>query len=215
MRRARAYLVEAQRRTPSLAHVNFDALLGPLEASPRNDQKRDIDGAEDDEDNEKLDSMMDSYGQLTMDTNGSMHRDFYGAASGLAWIQKTRNYFEESNTSERDEGHEPAAVQLFDAPLPPRRLLHVQESIENLIPPRDVAERLLDVVVAQIYPLFHFVCEIEFSESMDRIYDLAASEYEESDHSFLPLFALVMALGYLFSKRDHDQMGCRGAVAQG
>lgn len=195
--------------------MDFDALLGPQEDKARSDQRHDADGDGEDENNEKLDSMMDSYGQLTMDTNGSMHRDFYGAASGLAWIQKTRHYFEPSPASDSEQTHEPAALQLFDAPLPPKRVLHIQESIEDLIPARDVAMRLFDVVVAQIYPLFHFMCEIEFSESMDRLYDLDHLDYEERDQAFLPLFALVIGLGYLFSKRDHEEMGCRASVAQG
>lgn len=219
LRRARAYLNEAQKRTPSLAHVNFDALLGPTEDLSGPESKSDQDTKNKDEeadDQGRLESMMDAYGQMDL---AGKERDFYGAASGLAWIQKTRNYFEDTSSTTSDSTGNPdvenaAAVQLFDAPLPPAHALPSDPSIPHLLPPRETASRLLRVVYNCVYPMFAYLNQDDFNESTDRIYDKPSSEYEEDDQSFLPLFYLVMALGYLFSRHEHNQLGCRSSVGK-
>ncbi|KAK5951580.1 Gypsy retrotransposon integrase-like protein 1 [Knufia fluminis] len=220
LRRARAYLNEAQKRTPSLAHVDFDALLGPTDESARS-ERQPVAGSEDDDQDhhEKLESMMDSYGQMSTDTNGIMERDFYGAASGLAWIQRARNYFGDSDSGgsteiEDDNTNKSAAVQLFDAPLPTKQTLQL-DTADVRLPPRETATKLLRVVFTQVYPMFHFMCEQEFHESTDRIYQLDPHQYKERDHLFLLLLHLVMALGHLFSKEEHDRQGCWSSVSQG
>lgn len=218
MRRARAYLVEAQRRTPSLADVNFDALLGPTEPKADDDLKSAAPPEEHNE-QEQLDSMMDSYGRMTLTTNGDAGRDFYGAASGLAWIQRTGNYFDDVKPGDGDEAdatnpNNSAAVQLFDAPLPPLHSIHIDQNMSNLLPPKETAFQLMKVVFQQVYPMYHFLSEPQFEESTNRIYDLSPDDHEEQDQSFLTLFYLVMALGYLFSKEQHEQLGCRAAIAQ-
>jgi len=167
--------------------------------------------------------MMDSYGQLTMSSNGREDRDFYGAASGLAWIQKTGGYFKNSKSSnsgestgnEDDEANSSAAVQLFDAPLPPKHAMHVDDPVAQLLPSRKITTKLLHTVFTQVYPMFHFLCEKSFHESTDRIYQMDPSEYQERDQSFLPLLYLVVALGHLFSKEMHDSRGCRASISQG
>lgn len=224
LRRARAYLNEAQKRTPSLANVNFDALLGPIEEySPQQSQPTRSSSDQDlhqGDDSDTLESMMDSYGQMNLDTNGTMERDFYGAASGLAWIQQTRHYFDDLDLEYRhryadatDVGNS-AAVQLFDAPLPPRKAFDVATSIPQLLPPRETASRLLHVVVTQVYPMFHFLSEDDFEVSTNRIYERFLIDYQERDQSFLPLFYLVMSLGHLFSRDEHRRHGCRASVSE-
>lgn len=196
-------------------------MLGPTDESAGSDTKLTTGSEDDDQDDkEKLDSMMDSYGQLAMSTNGSMDRDFYGAASGLAWIQKTRGYFKDSNSgeitaTEDDEANSSAAVQLFDAPLPPKHAMHADDPVAQLLPSRETTTELLRVVFTQVYPMFHFLCERSFHEATDRIYQMDPSEYQERDQSFLPLLYLVVALGYLFSQKEHDSHGCRSSISQG
>lgn len=237
LRRARAYLTEAQKRTPSLANVDFDALLGPTEEPLQSDGKPidhhartgtgasanvddDAGAATDDDDGqEKLESMMDSYGQMNLNFRGCKERDFYGAASGLAWIQKTRNYFDDtdsggSSTAENQDLGSAAAVQLFDAPLPPKQALDPDASIPYILPPRETATHLVRIVFTQVYPMFHFLCDEDFQASTDSIYERFPTDYQECDHLFLPLFYFVMALGYLFSRDKHHEHGCRASVAE-
>lgn len=218
MRRARAYLNEAQQRTPSLVGVNFDALLGPVDESARPEPNA-REGSKDDENQEKLDSMMDSYGQMTLNNNGGIERDFYGAASGFAWIQKARDYFGDPKSSGSGENEEAdannsATVQLFDAPLPPKNTLSIDVPIPQLLPPRETTTKLLKILFSQVYPPFHFLHEVDFQDSTGRIYGQDPIEYNETDQSFLPLFNLVLGLGYLFSRDEHEKHGCRQALAQ-
>lgn len=173
---------------------------------------------EDDEDQEKLDSMMDSYGQMTMNQDAGMERDFYGAASGLAWIQRARTYFGDTNFSggtrtNEEEANKSAAVQLFDTPLPSAHNLRIKAWAPQLLPPRATATKLLHVVFRQVYPMFHFLYEQDFQDSTDRIYDMEPIQYQESDRSFLSLFHLVIGLGYLLSIEEHDKQGCTASDA--
>ena len=201
--------------------MNFDALLEPTDDSAQPETTL-VDGSQDDdhEHQEQLDSMMDSYGQMTMNANGSMDRDFYGAASGLAWIQTARSYFGDSDVGGSSEGGEDedsssAAVQIFDAPLPPKKALRADAPVSEMLPARDTATELLHVVFTQVYPMFYFIREQDFQESTDRLYQLDPNQYQERDQNFLPLFYIVVGLGQLFSKQEHDKQGCWSSVSQG
>lgn len=202
-----------------MSNINFDALLGSMDEYAHS-QTKGQDGSDNEDDQGCLDSMMDSYGQMTINSSGGRERDFYGAASGLAWIRRARDYFQDaasvgSDESEEGEANHSATVQLFDAPLPPKQTLSTDGPIVQLLPPRETASRLVQVVFAQVYPLFHFIHENDFQASTDKIYSLDPSEYNEAEQAFLPLFNLVIGLGYLFSRDEHDKYGCRQAVAQG
>lgn len=196
-------------------------MLGATDESAQSDTKLVAGSEDDDQDHqEKLDSMMDSYGQMIMNANGGMERGFYGAASGLAWIQRARRYFGDSDSdgstaSEDHEVNSSAAVQIFDAPLPSRQALHVDDTILQPLPPRVTATHLLHVVFTHVYPMFHFLCEQDFQDSTDRIYQLEPHQYQERDQLFLPLFYLVVGLGQLFSKEEHDRQGCWSSTSQG
>lgn len=164
--------------------------------------------------------MMDAYGQMTLNSNEGMERGFYGAASGLAWIQRAKTYFGGSDSGESPEAEEgqegsSAAVQLFDAPLPSRSAVHVKDAIPQLLPPRETAEKLLRIVSTQVYPMLHFLDERDFHDSADRLYEVDPSHYQERDQAFVPLFHLVTGVGYLFSKEEHDKQGCRSSIYQG
>lgn len=219
LRRARAYLNEAQRRTPSLADVNFDALLGPTDEYTRSgNQPREA--PENDESKEMVPSMMDSYGQMTVNNDDGMEHDFYGAASGYAWIQKARDCLHdvtdsESDGSADDDTNTSATVQLFDAPLPPQHAMSIDVPVQQLLPPQEATTKLLRIVFTQVYPMFHFLNVDDFRASTDRIYSRDPTEYTESDQTFLTLLYLVVGLGYLFSQEEHGKYGCRSSLAQG
>lgn len=218
LRRARAYLQEAQKRTPSLQNVNFDVLLEPTEVDDASAPNTASQKSESDSQSAELESMMDAYGQLGMDVGGKMERNFFGAASGLAWIQRANRYLTEFHAGQdadvQPEQSDPAAIQLFDAPLPRQVCPDDNTSVHELLPPREVAESMLRIIFTQVYPLFHFLDEGYFSESMDEIYRKHPFEYDETDQQFLTLFLLVIGLGYLFSRTEHDKIGCRKALAE-
>lgn len=218
LRRARAYLQEAQKRTPSLRNVNFDVLLEPTEVDDAPALNTGSQKSESDDQSAELESMMDAYGQLGMDVGDKMERNFFGAASGLAWIQRANRYLTDFHAGQtpdsQPEQSDPAAIQLFDAPLPRRVCSDDGASVQDLLPPRDVAESMLRIIFTQVYPLFHFLDEEYFSHSMDAIYRKHPSEYDDADQHFLTLLLLVISLGYLFSRTEHDKIGCRQALAE-
>ena len=166
-------------------------------------------------------SMLNSYGQMTVNSHDDMARDFYGAASGLAFIQRTSDILQNPRSSSpystdiSNELSNSATVQLFDAPLPPKQAHHTNTPVSQLLPSRPVADRLVHLVFTQVYPMFHFLCSEDFDQSANRVYGKSPQEYDEVDYGFLPLFYLVMGLGYLFSREEHDKYGCRNAMAQG
>jgi hypothetical protein len=62
-----------------------------------------------------------------------------------------------------------------------------------------------------VHLLLQFMQEPTFRKQVDRIYDLDLIDFEELDHDFLPLFHSVMALGYLFSQKMHQNYGLQGS----
>ncbi|KAJ9659035.1 Gypsy retrotransposon integrase-like protein 1 [Neophaeococcomyces mojaviensis] len=89
LRRARAYLAEAQKRAPSLARINFDALLSPFDDC-RLPSTGEAERSGESDEEEILDSMMDSYGKLAINHDTQTTKEFFGASSGLAFIQRTK-----------------------------------------------------------------------------------------------------------------------------
>ena len=215
-----------------MGNINFDALLGS--ADETQSAPAESAGEEGEDDEEKLSSMMNSLGTMArdeydgqnsdeeIDHHHQITREFYGAPSGLAFLHRTRNYF--SRGSESPDEHEmketpdavhKAIVQLFDAPLPEKQSLHLNVPVTQLLPPRKAAEALVEVVFQQVFPLFNFLDASSFQRNTARIYELEPIEYEDSDHTFLPLFYSIIGLGYLFSREAHRKFGCRGSVSQG
>jgi hypothetical protein len=218
LRRARAYLNQAQKSTPSIAAVNFDVLLGLADDS-RSPRISKAEQSEDSDEAENLHSMMDSYGRVAANHDTQPTKDFYGPSSGLAFIQWTRGYFEESTDDGKDRDTYTAkhatAVPLFDAPLPGEHTFHTGLPSAGPLPSWKVATILLDDVLSRMGPFSSFIDETAFRESAHRLYKLELSPYESEDRSFLPFFHAVIALGYLFSPSQHEKRGCHQAAVQG
>lgn len=218
LRRARAYLQEAQRRTPSLRDVDFDALLKPSEPDDASMADSMLSQLESDDESHQLESMMGAYGRFSTETSGRMERDFYGAGSGLAWIHRANrdlSDFHAGQTAEvSPEPNDCATIQLFDTPLPKQSPLSDEKSVHQLLPVREIANSLLNIIFTQVYPLFHFLEEDYFNDSMDQIYTKQPYNYDDSDQHFLTLFHFVIALGQLLSRAEHGKLGCRDAISQ-
>ncbi|KAJ9635752.1 Gypsy retrotransposon integrase-like protein 1 [Knufia peltigerae] len=174
------------------------------EASPPDEQSK----------GPKLDSMMSRYGRLESDDPWAA--PFYGAPSGAAFLHRLHEFFGNENGSPtRSNNSSPSAISLlFDAPLPTDGSLDIAPPIAPLLPHRPTAVALVSVVLAHAYPIFLFLHEPTFHEMVDRIYTKDPVQYDRDDRAFLPLFLLVMGLGYLFSQSEHQKYGCRQAVSQ-
>lgn len=164
-----------------------------------------------------LENMMENQEQLTLADRRTA--SFYGDSSGFAFLQKTKQLFDDAQGSPHDtdisQSTEQAITRLFDAPLPDKQALDTDVPVSHLLPSRQSASDLLQVVFAQVYPLLQFLHAPSFQERTDRIYDIDPMEYDDSDHDFLPLLFAVLGLGFLFSQKKHQQYGCRRAVIEG
>jgi hypothetical protein len=150
--------------------------------------------------------MLDGRGRLTSTKNST---EYYGGGSGFAFLQRTQELFnpETSSHSQAATGHVGLDVisRLFESPLPDKQALASDIPFSQLLPSRQTATELLDVVFGQTYQLLQFLDEPDFQRQTDRIYELDPIEFADSDHDFLPLFYAVTAIGYLFDRKMHEK----------
>ena len=156
-------------------------------------------------------------GQGRMSSLDHKKAEFYGGFSGFAFLHKTKQFFDEENGYQSDtesETTQGAIAHLFDSPLPDRQALDINVPISHLLPSRRTASELFKVAFHQAYPLFQFLHVPLFQEQTNRIYEREPLDFDDSDHDFLPLFYVVIGLGFLFSREKHRQYGCCAAVSQ-
>jgi len=198
--------------------ADLDTILNPRDGSllPPDDNpgSNEPETKDDDPGNDTLDSMMSRYGRE--ETGDPWAAKFYGAPSGVAFIHRMQECFGDgdSSTTEASGSHPSVISQLFDAPLPFHEVADDRSPVESLLPHRKTADALVNVVLARAYPIFLFLREPTFHEMLDRIYTREPLQYDTEDRSYLPLFLLIMGLGYLFSQSEHQKYGCKRAVSQ-
>ena len=210
----RAYLEQVESKIPPSERLDVDELIPPspglASINPAFSKP-----PEEDEKGTNLENMVGNQGRMS----SIDHRkaEFYGGFSGFAFIHKTKQFFDEENGCHSDTDSDTtqiAIAHLFDSPLPDRQALDVDVPISHLLPSRRTASELLRVVFDRVYPLFDFLHEATFQKQTDRIYDREPLEFADSDHDFLPLFYVVIGLGYLFSREKHQRFGYSAAVTQ-
>lgn len=167
--------------------------------------------ASDSSDNATLDSMMSTYGRDA--SNNPWDPRFYGAPSGLAFIQRTQEFFTGpvSECNHRPKSSQSAVLQLFDAPLPGNHIGDGRTHLETILPPKETALALITTVFTKAYMVFPIFDEPVFFRMVDRIYDTGARP-DEVNPTFKPSFHIVLGLGYLFSRSKHEEHRCQGAI---
>ncbi|KAJ9629169.1 Gypsy retrotransposon integrase-like protein 1 [Knufia peltigerae] len=214
LRRAKALLYKIQAQNPSAQHnVEISSIFESPPGSPSS--VSDTPGLADDNPGDHLENMLDGRGRLTANKKST---EYYGGGSGFAFLQRTQELF---NPEAALHGHprtgnigSDVISRLFDSPLPDKQALATDVPFSQLLPSRQTATGLLNIVFGQTYHLLHFLHEPAFQKQTERIYDLDPIEFSDSDHDFLPLFYAVTALGYLFNGQLHRSYGCKGAVNQ-
>ena len=199
---------------PLSARCDVDALLS-LPKGPAAMGSSSSNPPEQDEPSAKLENMVGSQGRMS--SLDHKKAEFYGGFSGFAFLHKTKQFFDEENGYQSDaesDTTQSAIAHLFDSPLPDRQALDIDVPISHLLPSRHTASELLRVVFDRVYPLFDFLHEPIFQEQTNRIYEQEPIDFDDSDHDFLPLFYVVIGLGFLFSHKKHCQYGCGAAVSQ-
>ena len=217
MSRARSYIEDLHNsHVPKEKQKDIESLFASVNAFKSPDQ--DSDTPERGNDSARLENMMEDEEQLSSIDRKTA--SFYGDSSGFAFLQKTRQLFDETNRNDQKDNEpshstQTAITKLFDSPLPDKQALEADEPVSRLLPSRESCSELLKVVFTQVYPLLQFLHEPSFQSRTDRIYDIDPMDYDDSDHDFLPLLFSVIGLGFLFSKQKHQRYGCRRAVTEG
>ena len=202
LRRARALIDKLQKQIPVLqSQATFDAIFDSPCGSPESADAPSPRTGEIGSSGVDLENMMDGLGRLSAADNDTF--DYFGGASGFAFLQRTQQIFENGEQEYSDAHLE--LSRLFDSPLPNKTPLNgANLSFSLLLPSRHSATRLFHVAFRQTYPLFQFLHEATFQKQRDRIYDVDSVHFTAADHNFLPLFYSTMAIGYLFDKQSHQ-----------
>ncbi len=205
LRRAKALLLKIQAQSPSpQLNLEVSNIFESPPGSPLSES--DTSDPADDSSGDHLENMLDGRGRLTSTKKST---EYYGGGSGFAFLQRTQELFN-PEISSRDQaagGYVGLEVisRLFESPLPDKQALATDIPFSQLLPSRQTATELLDVVFGQTYQLLQFLDEPNFQRQTDRIYELDPIEFADSDHDFLPLFYAVTALGYLFDRKMHEK----------
>jgi hypothetical protein len=170
----------------------------------------------------QLRSMIASTGQLDLDERGEW--DFHGGSSGAVFLRRMREQFGGLL------GPDSRAPFL---PRPPRYVTSTLESPRSSespyetglpntldLPPRETARKLCFLALNRGCALLRFVHGPTFYEMFDRMYDTPPEDFTDTDHRYLPLLYVVMALGGMFtegSRESHDaeQAGYKASIEQG
>lgn len=222
LRRARALISQLQAEHPSVRHrAEIDAIFDTPPGSPDSVSGASQQADENPQDETDslagdLENMMDGQGRFTAADDNNLA--YFGGPSGFTFLQKTQQLFGDDSSDDQPpkpaSPHHLALSHLFDSPLPDKQALSSSISINQLLPSRATASRLLSIVFEQTHQLLRFLDEPWFQAQTDRIYQLNPSDYSDSDHDFLPLFFGVVAVGYLFDPLRHKGYGCRRTIDQ-
>ncbi|KEF61144.1 uncharacterized protein A1O9_02709 [Exophiala aquamarina CBS 119918] len=156
--------------------------------------------------------MMSSFGRDT--SNDLQHARFYGAPSGLAFLQRTEEVLTKSGhgPNSGSERSQSAILQLFDPPSGQHDWDDGDLPSEAMLPTRDTALKLLTVVLTAAYPLFPICDEPILMAAINQVYNGSSVVDEKPSQTTMALLHIVLGLGYLFSTSEHRRFGCDGAL---
>ena len=171
-----------------------------------------------------LESMMHATGQLDIDERG--YWDYHGHSSGLSFIRRMGEEFRELGgegpTGIRIPKSQGSAEKLKLNRMSPLVTLADSPSESNYftdeLPEKDTAKKLCYHALDEACAMVMCVHQPSFYRSFDRIYEIPFEQYENQDHSFLPLLYAVLGLGCLFADdedSDLQRSGYQSATDRG
>ena len=187
---------------PNIANVikEYQA-SNPKAAGANNLSAKPADPSEADQDAE-IRSMITSTGQLDLDESGNW--DFHGGSSGTVFVQRMRENFNgllgDENTPLFPRVPRPPIVStMFDSPKSSMDSPYDGGHLSTLeLPSQDIARALCTASLDRACSLLRFVHQPSFYAMVDRIYDIPAESFGDSENKFLPLLYTVLALGCMF-----------------
>ncbi|RVD82985.1 uncharacterized protein DFL_007390 [Arthrobotrys flagrans] len=146
-----------------------------------------------------LETMVEATGRLDLDESGRL--DFHGHSSGFTYLNKLREQFGDLL------GPEVGTTTLLRLrPFRPFPSRHVQ-----------ILGRLVELAnscLGEALLLFRFIHRPTFDSLADRLYSRDFEEYGNEEHSFLPVFYLVLAIGCVFTRKS-DKLGISNVLDEG
>ena len=173
------------------------------------------------DDDGQLQTMVDQTGSLDLDDQGHWH--FHGHSSGYAFMRKFKSQFGESLAIDprlpisRWQRHKP---NVLESPKSSMSSPNDSTSPATDLPSREVAIELCRNSIDDCCALMRPLHRPTFFRRLHRLYDTDPDHYTNSDTQFLPLLYIVMALGCLFARTEHentmlDKRGYQEAMEQG
>ncbi|KAF3904356.1 hypothetical protein AA313_de0207334 [Arthrobotrys entomopaga] len=160
--------------------------------------------------------MVEATGRLDLDETGRL--DFHGHSSGFTYLSKLREQFGDLL------GPEVGPTSLLKLrpfrPFPNQTRSNTGSPSSNYIsdavplPPRDVAQELASSCLTEALLLFRFIHRPTFDSLVDRLYGRDFDDYGNEEHSFLPVFYLVLAIGCVFA-RNPGKLGISNVLEEG
>jgi len=214
LRRARNLITKLQAQNPSpLLTTEVNGIFDSPPGSPSSASDT-ATGVADDNHGEYLENMMMGKGFVLQSQKSST---YYGASSCMSFLQKTLQIFSQHSSQQGSVPRELSQhilLNLFESPSWDTQTLQIDSSSSKNLPSLQTTSELLNTYFGNVYLLFQFLHEPSFRKQVERIYNRDLIDFEDLDHDFQPLFHSVMALGYLFSQKMHQNYGCKGALDQ-
>ncbi|ETN40756.1 uncharacterized protein HMPREF1541_05036 [Cyphellophora europaea CBS 101466] len=108
-------------------------------------------------------------------------------------------------------------TEVFNLPLPPDTMvrqpsiIRVDRQSTSALPEKATTLRVVGSVFARDHPFLDFLHPQHFRDMVEIIYEERGTR-DEAYVRFLPLLHHVLALGYLFCRKEHETRGCSQAI---
>ena len=180
-----------------------------MQHDPRSEEPEDQPSDEGEQES-LLESMVEATGRLDVDDQG--HVDYHGHSSGFTFLERMREQFgtllgpDTNNANTLQIFRRPPLKSVFDLP---KSGSGGSPSTPNFLdisdlPPREVANELVDNCIEDACALLRFVHKPTFTYMLDRIYNTPSDSYGDAENRFLPLLYVVLAVGTLFVKGEQN-----------
>ena len=167
----------------------------------------------------QIQPMVDRVGTLDLDDQGNW--DFHGHSSGFAFMRKFRSQFGEQYLPYPTQIKARNISQLLESPRSAQSSPY-ETNISSVmdLPSKEAAIELCRNTLDDCCALMRPLHRPTFFRRLHSIYDTDPDHYTTDQLKFLPLLYVVMGLGCLFSRSEHensmlDVKGYKEAIEQG
>lgn len=153
-----------------------------------------------------LEAMVKATGQLDLDEEG--HWDYHGNSSGLSFMRGLRQFGDMFQIPPDASPSLKYRNMSVDPPSPSSTRSPAASSTAlpsgTELPSKKEAIILCENAIIDAGAMQRVVHLPTFYKQLDRMYEIPAENYTNSENSFLPLLYGVLALGKLFSQGEHE-----------